>query len=212
MLLFFSIILLILSGILIFMFSEVRLVIENFELSNLDKKNVREYKVKVGLYLPGKIRLLSIEINNNKISKLSKNNYIKNRIEDIKRKDNYVEEIKRRIGWESIKDLIQKIQINKFKMKMFIDTENVILTSYIVAIVSILVPNLIRDNIGKFYRKKYEFEVSPLYQNQNYIYLKLSSIISIKVVHIINMFRVIGGIKNERASNRRFNVDCYGKY
>ena len=40
----------------------------------------------------------------------------------------------------------------------------------------------------------------------------LDSIISIKVVHIINMFKVIGGMKNERSSDRRLNVNCYGKH
>ena len=98
------------------------------------------------------------------------------------------------------------------KLKVYIDTKDVLATSYLVGIISASIPNIVRPNLESFDKKCFEYSVIPLFKNQNYLYLSLNSIISIKVVHIINMLKMTGGINNERTSNRRFNVNCYGKY
>lgn len=213
MLLFFSVvILLILSFTLILVLSMVRITLENLELSSVGNKIVKKYKYKIGLYFLGKVRLLSTEVSDDRISKLSEKKLVKHNIENIK--SNIVSEKKHRnkMVWNLIKQSKQKFQIKSFKLKVCVDVESVELTSYIVGLLSIVVPNLIRNNIKQCKPQNYKFEISPLYKNQNYVYLQLSSIINIKVVHIINMLKLIGGMKSEGTSNRRLNVNCYGKY
>ena len=92
-------------------------------------------------------------------------------------------------------------KIDKFRLEMHIDTKNVLFTSYLVGTVSAIIPNIIGQRIKKYNSQDFKFKILPVYNNQNNIYIKLNSIISIKVVHIINMFKLIGGIKNERQSN-----------
>lgn len=212
MLLFFSITILFLSVILICVLSEIKLIIEQLELSNHNKKMILKYEGRICLYLCGKIKLLSFKFDNNKISKISKKKVVQKRVDKIKKDNNYIKKISWQILYNVIKQLKQKLKIDTLKLQLYIDTEDVILTSYIVGITSIVIPNIIRSNIKKFNKRKYELKIFPLYQNRNYINLILNSIISIKVVHIINMFKVMGGVKHERTSNRRFNVNCYGKY
>ncbi len=212
MLLFFSIILLIFIVILILIFSEVRIEIEDFEFSNPNKNFKLEYNGKICLYFMGKIKLLWLRINSKKTKKILTKKFFKQKIEKLKKVDNNQKKIQRQNGIKVIKMLKQKAKIKKLKFQMYLDTENVILTSYLVGIISSIIPNIIRNNIKDINHNNFNFKIFPLYKNQNYIYLKLSSIISIKLVHIINMFKLMGGVKNERTSNRRLNVNCYGKY
>ena len=218
MLLFFYIILIIFIISLILSFSEIKLIIEdfeiskNFETSNLKKWNVPNYRGILGLYFLGKIKLFSIKINNDKTKKILKKDSIKEKIQNAKKLNKYQSKEKIEIAKKALKNLIKEIKIKTFNLKICIDTKNVILTSYLVAVISTIIPNLIRNNIKKFNPKNHSFEVFPLYKNQNYIYIKFNCIFSIKVVHIINMFKVMGGKKNEGSSNRGFNVNCYGKY
>ena len=95
---------------------------------------------------------------------------------------------------------------------MCIGTENIILTSFLVGIISAVIPNLIRSNIKSYDENNYELEILPNFKEQNYIYLNFNGIISIKLVHIINMFKLIGGINDERAPNRRLNANSNGKH
>lgn len=218
MLLFFYIILIMFIITLILLFSEIKLIIEdfevseNFEIANLEKWNVPNYRGKLGLYVLGRIKLFSIKINNNKIKKILKKDFVKQKIQKAKKLNQYQNKAQKEMLKKVKEQIIKKIRINKLNIKIKIDTKNVILTSYLIAIISTIIPNIIRNNIKKFNSKNHSFEVFPLYKNKNYIYVKFNCIISIKVVHIINMFKVMGGKTNERSSNRRFNVNCYGKY
>lgn len=219
MLLFFCIVLIIFIIVLILLFSEIKLIIEDFELSNenfetvnLKKWNVPNYRCILGLYFLGKIKLFSIKINNNKTKKIFGKYFFKQKIQNAMKLNQYKNKAQKETVKSVIENIIKNTKINSLNLKIYIDTKNVILTSYLVAIISTIIPNIIRKNIKKFNSKNHSFEVSPLYKNQNYIYIKFNCIISIKVVHIINMFKVMGGKKNERSSNRRFNVNCYGKY
>ena len=67
-------------------------------------------------------------------------------------------------------------------------------------------------NAGKYNNELYKWSVIPRYKYSNFVSLKLNCIISIKTVHIINMFKVIGGNKYEGSSNRRLNANSYGKH
>lgn len=198
--------------IMALLFSELKLKISRLELSRSDTNFELKYSGRIGIYFLGKIKLLSIKINQDKIKKISKADFIKQKIESLKENNEYQKKLQRQISKIIIKQIKEKAQINTFKLRLFLDTKNVIFTSYLVGVISAVIPNVVRGNIKNFNKRYFKFEISPIYKNYNFIYLKFDSIISIKVVHIINMFKVIGGMKNERSSDRRLNVNCYGKH
>ena len=209
MLLFFSIMLFILILFSMISLSELKFKINNLELSSFGTKTDAKYNVKIGLYFLGKIPILSFNLSSKKASKFIKKSYIEKLIKELPKIKNSKVKLQRKTIW----DLIRKNgKITTFKLKVFLDTENAITTSYLVGIISIIIPNLLQRNIKNVNSENFNFKILPIYKNQNFIYLKLNSIFSIKLVHIINMLKVIGGDKNERTSNRKLNVNCYGKY
>lgn len=219
MLLFFYILLIIIILFLILGFSEIKIILENFEFNinnietiNSKKWNVSDYRGKLGLYFLGKVKIISFNLNNNKYKNKFKKDYIKEKIEKAKIFNKNKDKKQKVLIKKAIKKLLKQIKIDKINLKICVDTTSVSITSYIVAIISTIISNIIRTGIKKFNHEKHSFEVSPIYKNENYLYVKFNCIISIKVVHIINMFKLIGGKNNERSSNRRFNVNCYGKY
>lgn len=209
MLLFFSIMLFILILFFMISLSELKFKINNLELSSFGTKTDTKYNVKIGLYFLGKIPILFFNLSSKKASKFIKKSYIEKLIKELPKIKNSKVKLQRKTIW----DLIRKNgKITTFKLKVFLDTENAIITSYLVGIISIIIPNLLQRNIKNVNSENFNFKILPIYKNQNFIYLKLNSIFSIKLVHIINMLKVIGGDKNERTSNRKLNVNCYGKY
>ena len=217
MLLFFRIILII-SVIIAVLFlilinSEVRIKINNLIYSSSSKKNKIQYDGIIGLYFLGSVKLINLKFNNidkkDELDRLLKNKFLKERINGITKS---AKSIKGRESKENIRLILKQLKkyviIESLEFKSYIDTESVILTSYIVSITSSIIPFILRENMSK----RPEYQILPLYKNQNYFYIQLNSIISINVVHIINMFKRIGGMSNERTSNRKFNVNCYGKY
>lgn len=209
MLLFFSIMLVILILIFMISLSDLKFKINNVELSNYGFKTNTKYDVKIGLYFLGKVPILFFNLSNKKASKFIKKSYIEKLIKELPQIQNNKVKFQRKTIWDLIR---KKGKITTFKLKIYLDTENAITTSYLVGIISIIIPNLLRGNIKNVSPENFNFKILPLYKNQNFIYLKLNSIFSIKLVHIINMLKVIGGDKNERTSNRKLNVNCYGKY
>lgn len=98
-----------------------------------------------------------------------------------------------------------KLKIQSLKLEINIGIEDAIYTSYAVAtiasILSILLPHLVK----KQDIEKVKYEINPIY-NTLIFNLKLDSIISIKIVHIIYVIYNLvkkGRDKNERTSNRR---------
>lgn len=210
MLLFFSIILFIFILILLITLSELKLKINDFELFNSEDKREVKYNIKIGLYFLGKLPIFVFKLSDKKASKFIKRSYLEKLVKDLPKINNDKVKLKRKTLWNVIR---KNGKITSFKLKMYIDTENVLTTSYLVGIISIIIPNLLRSNIENANPESINYKILPIYKNKNYIYLKLNSIFSIKLVHIINMFtEKMGGNKNERSSNRRLNVNCYGKY
>ena len=211
MLLFFSTILIILVMLILFLLSEVYIEIKNFELFKNDKTNNLKYIIKIRLKFLGIIPIFRTTLSNKKSSKILNKNYINNAIKTISGLNKKQSLLKKQTIFEFILNLHKRMKIKLLKFKINIDTEDVILTSYLVAIISILIPNIIRRKTSNLKPGDYNYKITPIYRNQNTIYLKLNSIISIKVVHIISILKIIGGIKNERSSNRKLNANCYGK-
>ena len=210
MLLFFSIIIIINLIILLILFSQIKIIIDKLELNNNAK--IFNYKIKIGIYFLNKIPIFRFKIEKGKSSKIIKNDNIKNKIKEIAGINQGNKKLQIKDGLKVLKIIKKNIDIDFLNFYLDIGADNVFLTSYLVGLISAMLPNILRQNIKSFNNKNYKFKINPIYRNQFYINLKLSSIINIKVVHIINMFKKMGGKKYERTSDRRLNVNCYGKY
>lgn len=214
--LFFITISIILVNAIMLIFSSFKLIVTNLEINNSNNKIMPIYELKIAFYLLGKIKLFSFKINNNKTKKILEKDFIKQKIENIKIKSHEKSKKQKKFQIKILKQFIKKLELESINLLIYVDTKNVILTSYFVGIISSIIPNILKENIKNFDSKHHIFKITPLYKNQNYIYIKLNCIINIKIVHIISMYKLgnkyKGGKKYERSPYRRFNVNCYGKY
>lgn len=185
---------------LLFIFSEIKIIINQIKFIYFFGKKEIKYDCKIGLYLCGKIKWLSLKISNiekknkttkqHNISSILEKNIVKKQIKKIKNNNKKKTSAQKKKSFQTIRKMIKKVNIDNMNLQLKIDTENAILTSYSVGIISTIIPNLVRKQIQSFNKNDYKFNIIPLYKNQNYIYFKLESIFSLKVVHIINMLKI----------------------
>jgi len=163
-------------------------------------KKVKELKYLVSIKIFNKINIISFKITNDKIGK---NNKIINKgYRDILR---------------ILKDIFStnKIKIEKLKLNLKLGTEDSMITSYLIAIISTVISIFIARQVDDFSNDKYEYQIIPLYTDKNILKLSINCIISIKLVHIIYMVYVLmrkDGEKYGRTSNRRTYDNGYEQH
>lgn len=185
--------------ILLLIFSKIRIQIENFRFSSIIDRHINEdYKIIIQLCILGKIPIVQIKITRTKLEKLK----IKEKMKkvDINALKNNKEFDKKIL--KAIKET--KILINRMNLKIELGTEDAVLTSIIIPIISTLITFLLRNKIKEY--KCQTFIIQPIYINQNLINIAFSGIFEIKMIHIINIIYILnkkeGEDKNERTSNR----------
>ena len=193
-----TIIILMTLGIFLILLSSIRLKINDLEISNV-KENPKNYELVLSLYLFNKIKWLSIRLNNKKMRKM----YSKLKLEKIDFK-----KLEKNFKLEYLKYVSKiKPKISYMELNIDIDTENAVLTSFLVVFISSLI-SIILPTLAKKYKKdNYKYKVVPLYINKNIYEIKFNCIIEVKMVHIINIIYIFlkkrRVDKNERTSNRR---------
>lgn len=196
---------LILATLLIFIFSlsTLKIQIKNLEITNMKEAETQilpSYKIKISIYLFGKIKLFSIKIDDRKV----KNKY-KNMILDTI----YLKQFRKSFKSEDLKNIkILQPKISYLNFKVKLGTEDAVLTSSIIFAISTIISILLPYRIKKYDKDKYYYQILPVYINKNVYEIKLDCIIEIKMVHIINIIYVLSKKrrvdKNEqRTSNRR---------
>ncbi len=205
-LVFILAILLLLTFLLVF--STFRIQVKELVIANHPNKSkiVENYSIGLGLYLFNKIRLIYLPINKEKVEKMppEKLQKMKKKIKRIETEELRSGKIKK----EQVKELIKKLKarVTYFDLKTQLGTQDVMITTALVAILSATIGIFLAHVIEKFDRKKYFYEIQPIYQNRNTINLRLKCIICIKMVHIIHIILILFKIrrveKNERTSNR----------
>ena len=193
-LLFFCI--LIVLAILIIL-SSIKINVKKFYVSNIrgkqrKKELDKKFSIYVEFYLLGIIKLAKIRISKKLLNKLN----IKT---DAKQIEKSAKAIKKIQPLTIIKKL--KIKTEKLNLKLDIGTFDVVLTSYIVAVISSILGIIYTVSNPKI--KK--FEVKSLYNFGNSIKINLNCIINVKIVHIIYVIYILLKIRrksHERTSNR----------
>ena len=197
---FLGIIIISLLVFFILVFSNVKIKIDDLDIYNL--KLNKNYKLFIQLYFLNKIKLLSIKIDNKRINKIKLNEKFKNM-----KNFNYNLNIDKTQIFRCLKIIRPKIE--KLNLEIDIGTEEAYVTSYLVAltagIISTVLPYFAENS------KTIKYLIVPLY-NKNILNINLTSIINLKIVHIIYIMYILvkkGSNKNGRTSNRRAYANSY---
>ncbi len=189
--------------ITLFVLSTISIRIQKLKISNYNEsgKLQYDYDIYFELLFLNKIKTLSIKIDKEKIYKLK----LKQKMQKIDFKKMKKDMPKK----DEVKGIIKKldVKIDTFNLKLKIGTEDVIFTSAIVTILASIIGIILAKVIKEYKEEKYKYEIYPIYQNKNQIFLSLNCIIKVKVVHIISIIYLLlrkrRVDKDERTSNRR---------
>lgn len=196
---FLGLLIIISISFLIFIASTIKIKVENLQIG--DNTNNRKYKAFLQLYFLKKIKIFSIRINNERIRKV----YTSKQIEKIDfnkiKKDIPIN----RETLSIIKEI--RLKIEKLDLKINIGIEDAILTSYLVAVISILIGIILPHLVKNKDNREIKYIVEPMY-NKTQFNMYLDSIISVKIVHIIYVLYYLAKKgkekkRDERTSNRR---------
>ena len=191
-----------LTIIIVLIFSKIQVEIENFRLNLPKNKNKilnDTFLFKIKLVIFGTLPIINLKINREKLKKLENN------LKDKKIKLD-INKIGKQITKENINDA-RKLQmhIEKIKLKINFGRENTILTSFIVPIISTIWSIVLTKKRVK--EEKQRLEINPIYNKGNLVNIVFEGIFEIKMIHIIKV--ICAKIKKrrvekyERTSNRR---------
>ncbi len=191
-----------LTIIIVLIFSKIQVEIENFRLNLPKNKNKilnDTFLFKIKLVIFGTLPIINLKINREKLKKLENN------LKDKKIKLD-INKIGKQITKENINDA-KKLQmhIEKIKLKINFGTENTILTSFMVPIISTIWSTFLTKKRVK--EEKQRLEINPIYNKGNLVNIVFEGIFEIKMIHIIKV--ICAKIKKrrvekyERTSNRR---------
>lgn len=145
----------------------------------------------------GKFQWLCINLDKSKLAKIQeklkeqeeKNKQIKEKVNrEIKNDLKLI--IKNKKLRKELKDI--KPQLKRFKANIQISTKDYIITSYLVAIISIVISNIVPHLINEKQKretkeiiKNINYKINPIYINQNYYDIRLSMIIDVSIFKIL---------------------------
>lgn len=209
MILVFCITLAIICGIgilaLLIYLSKIELNIKNLYMNSESKKqNNKNVIISISLKLGG-FKWFEFKMNKNKISSL----YAKMKITEYKHNKDIKNKMKRLLkACIQDKRIIKLasnlgIEIKEFKSEIFLGTEDTIVTSYLVAVVAIIISNVIPRTI-KNSPNTIQYKVLPIYKQKNMYILKLDSIINIKIMKIIEIILKVKRTIKENNDNYKY--------
>ncbi|MGN1327633.1 MAG: hypothetical protein ACI4VQ_06150 [Clostridia bacterium] len=177
-------------------FSKLEIKIQDLEMSNINKrKNNEKILIQISLKI-GKIHWLKIKLNKEKLAnvyaKMKRQEYKINKdlLKDMLKKD-----VKSIIENKEFKEMISdiKIELEKINASVEIGTEDYIFTSFLVAIISIIISNIIphvitpKAHSKKNIQEKVFYKILPIYKQQNIYKIKLTIVVSTKVMKIVQI-------------------------
>ena len=206
---FLIIILLTALSIIIITSSTLRIDIKELEIINT---KIIKFTIIINLLAFNKLKWIAIRLDKDRIEKVRKNMKITiiNKILDTKilKKYRNIEKVMIK-DWKQILKKSNNIKIEEAEIKLQIGTENPVITAYTVAILSTILSIILARKM-----KEPKYEIKPVYIDKNYLHLFLKGIISVKLVHIINMKKELERKevyqKYGRTSNRRTYANSNG--
>lgn len=201
---FFILLSMIIVLFVIITFSSIKINIENFKFINL---KIIDLKVVISLAFLNKINILKITINKEKLDRIEHNKYVIKIAEKIQEK--LIKDYKYMHNFEqkSIKEILKiskYFRLNNVEIDMKLGTEDAVLTSFLITTISIIITFLIARKIENI-----KYNVRPVYIDEIYLNLSIKCIISIKVVHIINIIKELKRKDRDKKNGRPLNRRTY---
>lgn len=180
--------------------SKISIEIKNLKIfyPKLDNNIINNnYVITIKLKIFSNLTLLKKVLTKNSIKKIN----IQEKIKKIEKNTSITEDYKK------LKKIAKKkyLKIRKIYLKTYIGTENVILTSLLVAGFSSIIFIFLGRNMEDY--KEQNINIYPVYNHQNLLNIEFSGIFEIKMIHIINIIYILiqkrRVEKNVRTPNRR---------
>lgn len=206
----FFIVICILIVLALLVFSTISFLIEKVEFSNKAKIKL-DYIIHFELKILGKVRILRVSITPQKIEKIMKKFNLKERLHKINWKDLKADLPSNERTIQIVKKLDLKLE--EFQLKLELGTEDVIITSFLVMLISSVLAMVLTKVIKHYEKEKYSYEIMPIYENRNVIKLMLNGKIQIKVFSIIAIiFELIKANRKEEKKNKQKDILKKKKY
>ena len=188
--------------ITIILFSNVKIKIDEVIISNMPKF-YNDFDIKIGIYLFNRLKTIELKLN----KETTRKSKIMHRIKEALSEKGLTLELKRIPKLNELKKV--NVNLEEIHLDVKIGTEDVILTSAIVAILSSLIGIILGKAIKEYDEDKHRYTILPFYNNENLFELKLNSIINVKLVHIIYVIYMFSKKRSENKYERTSNRGAY---
>ena len=169
----FFILLILMLGII---FLKVKVSANNLDLE-LIRTNVKkaEYQIIIGLYFLGFIKIGGIKITNGMVQFL----FFKKGIKELINSDIYLKAIQPKLEsipkQKMITDFMNmKLKLEDLNLNLKFGTDNVIITSFLIAILSGIISSSMQLYIEKFNKDKYKWKILPNFEERLFVDLRAS--------------------------------------
>ena len=195
-----TILIIMLTVSIMLILSTIQFEINNFifDSTRPKKRKVSKYRFIIKLKLFNKLTWVKIKLNKDKIKE------IKNLLKGIKdfneNKDIEIKELK----------VLKSLNITTEKLKLYVnfDTNNIGITTFLTAVTSTVISIFLAKTAKKSKIEDYMYKIEPSFYMQNLLKICIDCIISLKMVHIINIIYILKKKRSvkkydKRTSNRR---------
>lgn len=197
---FFGFIILFVFMILIFIIiSTIRISVNEFETTNLTTAKLR-YQLKISFYIFNKIKWFSFRLNDKNINKISRKMHLDNL--DIK-------QLEKDISLSDVNEILRiKPKISYMNLDLKLGIDDVILTTYLVPIVSTIIAIILPYMSKKNDTNSIHYKIEPIYNMKNKYYIKLNIVLNVKIVNLLNcIYKIYRSKKFDKRTNKiQFNV------
>ena len=188
MLVFFIILgIIMLLGLVVY-FSTIRVEVDTLKINNKEKIQIEDFNLKIYLAFLNKVKWLKIKMNKEKFEKINKGNIDKllQKAKKIKIIKDFVESNilkKGKLLSNAIKET--RVCIENLNLEAKIGLENVIILSYMVAVLDMIIGINLAQKAKDLKQEKYQYIITPYQTKKFYLILSLECIISVKISNIL---------------------------
>lgn len=172
--------------------SKLELKINRLDISNIDKhKNNEKLSLQISLLI-GKFKWFRITINKDKLARIYVKIKEKEATMDLNKVKKDIEQDFKIIFEDAeLRKLIfsTKLSLEKFNANIALGSRDFLLTSYLVAVVSIVISNILPHIISpkKDVARIIHYRIVPIYKEEDIYNIHLSLTINTKILHLLNI-------------------------
>ena len=192
MILVFCIVGILVLLVTLILISKLELKIDRLDISNIDKhKNNEKLSLQISLLI-GKFKWFRITINKDKLARIYVKIKEKEATMDLNKVKKDIEQDFKIIFEDAeLRKLIfsTKLSLEKFNANIALGSRDFLLTSYLVAVVSIVISNILPHIISpkKDVARIIHYRIVPIYKEEDIYNIHLSLTINTKILHLLNI-------------------------